>query len=99
MIQSDGSADSEGQAALKESVQGAGSHSRPSFAYSPVMWVVLSPLGTITHNQTSLGGSEAACSWRVPCLGAVPATDPAEEVLRELTQESIQVICRGEQRG
>ena len=48
----------------------------------------------------SLSGSrEAASSWWMPCLEAALAAGLTEEVLRELTQESIQVICRGRWTG
>lgn len=42
---------------------------------------------------------EAACSRRVACPGAVPAAGPSEEVLWELTEQAIQVICAGTQTG
>lgn len=45
------------------------------------------------------GDREAASSWWMPCLETAPAAGLTEEVLRELTQESIQVICRRRRRG
>ena len=40
-----------------------------------------------------------SCSWWVPRLGGVPTAAPTEEVLGKLTQEPVQVICRGDGEG
>lgn len=55
-----------------------------------------SPSSGLTRCAQSLtGGSKAASSWWMSCLETALSTGLTEEVLGELTQESIQVICRG----
>lgn len=73
MIQSDGSAESEGQAALKESVQGAGSHSRPEFClFSSHVGLPLS-LGH-DHTQPDLTWGLRGC---LLMAGALPWGSPS----------------------